>query len=445
MKTKGWDGVTIPDHEVITRRLQFRMKKDRAEDKRHKKEQKKVEKEEKKVAKEAKKEEKRLKKEEEKSKPKTRGRNATEKKKDAEEGKKKKRGRKPKKEMAKSLDEEMPKEKPAEIEETPASTCAEMPREIPAEIPKETPAEMFEEVNDAAEIAFDPNCDFQENVPDFAVKSRKMKRMKRIAAKANKDPCKVETNDAGSKDHKTCSMDCKDQKENEQKVEDEETRKTMEVYKGKKSKTAGSSRDKTKGSRKKESKSKGKETDIEEKKGSCRGKTGTQKRKNCGDDNGKKTAKKTDKKNGKQAVEKIDKKTSKSKGKATAAKASKTTEKKAASKPRQRKKADKKVWPVDDAVKKVMLDTLKVCKDTDCVHPNFKEPEDIHGIQFSPYWSRGTVGVKVLRKLIPNPKAQGKGYSQIAYLGSHSPCTYASYEVAKLFVARLYLGNYGHV
>jgi hypothetical protein len=42
----GADGITIPDHEVITRRKQFRMKKDRAERKKEKKQQKQLEKEE---------------------------------------------------------------------------------------------------------------------------------------------------------------------------------------------------------------------------------------------------------------------------------------------------------------------------------------------------------------------------------------------------------------
>ena len=38
MKSAGWDGITIPEHEVITRRSQFRRKKEVAEQKRKKKE-----------------------------------------------------------------------------------------------------------------------------------------------------------------------------------------------------------------------------------------------------------------------------------------------------------------------------------------------------------------------------------------------------------------------
>ena len=48
MKWCGTDGTSIPAHEVVTRRKQFRMKRDLAEKKRQKKEEKKQEAEEKK-------------------------------------------------------------------------------------------------------------------------------------------------------------------------------------------------------------------------------------------------------------------------------------------------------------------------------------------------------------------------------------------------------------
>ena len=52
MKETGRDGFTIPDHEVITRRKQFRLKKDRAEEKQKKKDAKKMAKEQKQSEKE---------------------------------------------------------------------------------------------------------------------------------------------------------------------------------------------------------------------------------------------------------------------------------------------------------------------------------------------------------------------------------------------------------
>lgn len=55
MRTTGNDGVTIPDHEVVTRRAQFRCKKVNAEAKEKKKAAKKIEVEQKKAAKELKK------------------------------------------------------------------------------------------------------------------------------------------------------------------------------------------------------------------------------------------------------------------------------------------------------------------------------------------------------------------------------------------------------
>lgn len=86
MASTGADGITIPDHEVITRRKQFRMKKDRAERKKEKKQQKQLEKEEKRVAREKKKAEKekiklaaKTKKGDKETQPKKRGRKANEK------------------------------------------------------------------------------------------------------------------------------------------------------------------------------------------------------------------------------------------------------------------------------------------------------------------------------------------------------------------------------
>ena len=76
-------------------------------------------------------------------------------------------------------------------------------------------------------------------------------------------------------------------------------------------------------------------------------------------------------------------------------------------------------------------------------------PKPTTGIDFVPYWSRGAVGIKVLRKYIANKKAQQKGKegasakSQMAYFGNSCPCCYASYNVAKIYVSRLQLYMHG--
>lgn len=53
------------------------------------------------------------------------------------------------------------------------------------------------------------------------------------------------------------------------------------------------------------------------------------------------------------------------------------------------------------------------------------------------------MGVKVARKFLRNKKAQGDGKAQIAYFGGKGPCCYAAYEVAKIFVSRLQIGEGG--
>ena len=76
VEATGKDSTSIPDHEVITRRRQFRMKQARAEEKREKKAEKKVQKKQQKEEKMRKKLEKEAKKN---ASPKKRGRKASEK------------------------------------------------------------------------------------------------------------------------------------------------------------------------------------------------------------------------------------------------------------------------------------------------------------------------------------------------------------------------------
>ena len=156
-----------------------------------------------------------------------------------------------------------------------------------------------------------------------------------------------------------------------------------------------------------------------------------------------KTDSKADKKHGKRTSKLKTPKSSKS-GKTNAKmKSTGTTGKKQAKEPKTRSNRlkPKKVYEVDQAAKDLALATLVECQASHCTHPTFVMPKPARGIAFSPYWTRNTVGVKVARQFLCNKKAKmakGTGQSQIAYFGNLSPCTYASYAMAGLFVSKLH-------
>ena len=82
--------------------------------------------------------------------------------------------------------------------------------------------------------------------------------------------------------------------------------------------------------------------------------------------------------------------------------------------------------------------TLRECASSGCTHPSFEVPS-APNVEFSTYWSRRAVGVKIDRKYFSNKKAQGKGKAQMAYFGGpHCPCTYAAYVMAGVFVPRMH-------
>ena len=147
-------------------------------------------------------------------------------------------------------------------------------------------------------------------------------------------------------------------------------------------------------------------------------------------------------------------KDSKAKAKAEPKKSSKKRSKEAVGTPKAAKKPKttdrtkpKKEYVVCEEAKAIALSTLEECRKTHCTHPGFEVPKPTSGIDFVPYWSRGAVGIKVLRKYMSNKKAQetgksgGSAKSQMAYFGNACPCCYASYNVAKIYVSRLQLNG----
>lgn len=108
-----------------------------------------------------------------------------------------------------------------------------------------------------------------------------------------------------------------------------------------------------------------------------------------------------------------------------------------------RRKTPAKEIQVDEVAKALFIATLDECVQTHCTHPGFVHPGPITGVDFSPYWTRNTAGVKVERRFLNNKKAKGKGKAQIAYFGSGSPCPYASLAMAHTFVSRLQYGSTG--
>lgn len=371
------------------------MKKDVAEEKKKRKEAKKQAAEEKKAKRQAKKE----KKAEEKSQPKKRGRKASEK--VAERQKKTKRSRK--------------------TQKSAVDACP--PPEDPS-VAVEASAEVAEDEQKAENITTDanPNTDHivadcpQETTRTSAVKSRKMKTLKRMSAMVKN--CKEGSTNHGNVDEEPDTKKCNvEEKTN---TSDSVGQKAMKGEKKETKRKESGGKDLEK---KKKSKSDAKAKGSKAKDAKKPQEGSTKKRKNSQDEDGK-----------------IDKNSSKKRTKKTESKkASPKAASKAAPKPKaapRRPGPAATTYPVDEAAKCLVLKTLEECKASGCTHPSFEEPTPSNGVAFSTYWNRNACGVKVLRKFMRNNKAKGAGMTQIAYFGGQCPCTYPVYELAKMFVPR---------
>ena len=428
----GTTAMEIPDHEVVTRRRQFRMKKERSENKKNKKDQKKQEKEtkqqekqDKKKAKEMAKAEKAKKKEEEKAQKKKEKKAAKEAEKE-EKLKNKKKGR--------TAKEKTEQGKTASVKKTPKGKKEKKVTEIPEiaqeQCQKHPASTTTEEIHEAVQPA---ECEGsisqpQTPLPESRVgspvnsKSGKMKRFKRVSSfwKSGLAPCVLEDrlNQATS-----------DQEKDE---EGEDDQAKVDEASGK-DESAGDTGTKT-----------GKDTDetaeVEKK---------TQKKKE--QDSGDKTkSKKTGSKSKKQPKKKsTEKKTCK--GEKRKADEKQKTKKESETKTKERKpkvpKVPKEEPPANQAAKGLILETIKECATSHCTHPSFLTPS-FPDVQCSTYWTRNAVGVKIPKKFVTDkleskPKSKGKkgtgNMSQVAYFGGpQCKCAYPALITAGIFASRMH-------
>ena len=97
-----------------------------------------------------------------------------------------------------------------------------------------------------------------------------------------------------------------------------------------------------------------------------------------------------------------------------------------------------------DVVKQVLTE----CHKSNCTHPQWKAVEfDKQMFQFSVYWTRNAVGVKMAGKYIKTNKSKEKQsskgnasskarnkMSQVAYFACDTPCIYTNYAIAQKYV-----------
>ena len=407
----GLDDVIIPDHEVVTRRKQFRMKKDLAEQKKKKKQDKKEEKDRKKEEKDKKKAEKAAAAEKKKADKalKQRGRNS--------------------KEKAKERQKKQRKAKNAEPDPQAAASASQ---------------------NDA-------------------VRSRKMKRLKKMSSwhKSHEDLAEVDDSAAKKKENGSKKKEPENlPKEKKQKkaVPKESTAKTKTLSK-KPTKNKGIATVKQSGERDEEEEptemmqQKVHGGEVEE--GRIEGDKDKTERKNDAarveeeevDDPPVDDAKvEKNRKPKKQKKEEPKKNKSQSKAKTAGKKKGSSTNPVSSSKKRAAKtpgeQPEKKVRrsrasrdsnegiEKDAAVSDLVLQTLKECKASECTHPSFEKVQAKHSY-VQPYWTRNAAGVLVERDLLPNKKAKGKGKAQVVYFSSKTTCCYTNLVIAGLWVSRL--------
>ena len=401
VKVAGEDSVNIPEHEIVTRRRQFRMKKERAEAKREKKVAKKIadqEKKELKIAKKTARDEAKKAKEDAKEQAKAAKQSRKSKEKSAaEKAKDRKTKKKGEKESKHAQSTEEMGEVSCQAEDPPAAEIDENPE---ASTPEDVQVTL-------------PAGGFHETIPEVPVQSRKMKRLRHLSAgwKANDVDSAAQASmeipeTPTSKPKKMAKITQKKKKyPKDVETEGHEDASTpkeaiknedVDTKEAKKEK-----RDKTKAGKAKKEKADD----------TCKEKS--------------RSKKSSTSKEGKSKDEEL-----KSKG----AKASKKKEAAKTSAGRTRK--PKVEVPVDEPVKALLLQTLKECESSHCTHLSFEQPPPTNGLSFSTYWTRNTVGLKVARRFLQDKKAKGKGFAQIAYFGHNSPCTYASWVAAGIYVSR---------
>ena len=388
VEATGEDGVSIPDHEVMTRRKQFRLKKDRAEAKRQQKEEKKIEKRKKKdekeakrVAKEAEKAAKAASKKAAKSSTKQAGRKASDKLNERKEkpSKSSSSKTKPKKEASKhDVQEELtPDVRPA--------VSRQMKR-----LKKYSKAHDSEKIEQSVD---DNNTDPNDN--SHEEKHAKQKNM------TDPPTCQKDEKD-GQDEHGM------DQQAEEKQEKGKRSRKT--AAKSKANPEAGEAEEKT--SKKKQEKPE---------KAGAKAKAKSRARK----------AKEESKEDDKTEEARTEKKT-------TRKRASKQTEKDPETAKKTRTVRRMVETEVDESCRDQVLVMLKECATTRCTHPTWKRIRTKE-VDVEPYMTRSACGVKVERRFFKdNKKAQGTGKAHVTYFSGKTHCPYSNHVLGGLWVSRLH-------
>ena len=414
VEATGKDSTSIPDHEVITRRRQFRMKQARAEEKREKKAEKKVQKKQQKEEKMRKKLEKEAKKN---ASPKKRGRKASEKAGDRNKQNKSMKG----------------------------SATLDQPQD--------------DDLNTKTEAS--------ECHPGHKVRSRKMKQLKKLnaALKSSETQGVDEKAVANQKKKNACkkSKTAKHRNEEEEQKEEQGENNDQENEQ----QAAEENQDNAKEQRKVRGRKPKHVEEPEPKEGKPEEEV-LEKEKDAGKietecpvpSKGKKTAAKskakakgdvdieeTKEKSSSKSSSSIPKPRSKAKAKAAAKtgdKESGTGKKRVAGeqiqkedKPKRTRRNFSKVeaepW-VKDLVKEILLE----CDRTHCTHPSVEKVKlKSADVDMEPYRTRNACGIKVGRKYFTNKKAQGKGKAHVTYFSGKTPCFYTNQKLAEIWVSRL--------
>ena len=405
----GEDGVTVPDHEVITRRKQFRMKRDVAEKKTEKKQERKKDKKEKEAVKAKKKQLRELKK------------------KEKAEAQPKKRGRKPK--VVQEGEEEIPAEK--KIRKTAqkakgskssgsgggsrASGSAALGRPMRRLLwlsPGKEPVEMdLDLANGPKKQRKTPEKTKKrkaeptiEDIVEEQIVEQIVEEVVEEAEQVVEEAGQIVPADQGDDQQHPSAAEPKSKAKKEKKTQSKEGKKDRKKEDKKEDKKEGKTSEKKKSEKKKSEKSEKAKTSEKSKKSEKKSST------KSGDGGSSGKAKKSDRE---------------------------AKEKQGPSGPKKlRLPKQFKDLPADDEVKEKVKGVLKECAETHCTHPSHKMLQH-NTLDFDYYWDRKACGIKADRRFFSNKKAQGKGKAHVVYFSGTTSCPYSNILLADLWVSCL--------
>ena len=381
----------VPDHEVITRRQQFRMKKDRAEKKKAKKEHKKVEKE--RIAK------KKLEVAARKAEKASRGQNAKNK---AQARQKRGRPCKSKDEVPESDDLAVaPQVRSRQMKRLKSFSSQKSPSQLPSEVTGS---------KRKGKQAKKPKASEKQDVQEVCMEKESGK----ITLAEEKDEAKEVNNLPTDEAEGNHAKDGQGRKKSGKKSPDNgkcAAKNASTTKSGKSPKKSSKSP--------KKGKSPVKHAKMTAAKSMAKGKAKPKKELPQASQKDKPVAKK----------------------KACSRKRSAESEEKKPEKPQRAKSTAKAAVPVDPQIKNEVAQILKQCAESHCTHPNHKQAEKHPSIGIETYWERQACGIKCDRKFFKNRKAQGSGRAHVAYFSGKSQCPYTNLKLADLWVSKLQLSK----